>query len=123
MNKTVLIVDDDKMVRLFLRKLCKSLDLACKEAPNVAQALNLLSAGTVDLVISDLGMPDESGFHLLQNIRSSGRSVPFMIFSGSLNSNEEEKKLYEAGANVILHKSADISELKNAIQNLLKSAE
>jgi len=118
MNKTVLIVDDEQTVRSLVRKLCKSLKLDCLEASNTIQAQELLSANTIDLVISDMSMPGETGLHLLQNVRASGRVIPFMILSGSVNS-EEEKKLYESGANIILSKSIELSKLKSAIQNIL----
>lgn len=120
MNKTVLIVDDEEVVRLFLRKLCKTLNIDCLEASDVNRALELLSAGSIDLVISDMNMPGETGLHLLQRVRASSHFIPFMILSGSLN-NEEEKKLYESGANIVLSKVSQLTKIRSSIQRLLNT--
>jgi CheY-like chemotaxis protein len=120
MKKLVLIVDDEATIRRFVRKLCKSLEgVECVEASNVRQALELLSAGNIDLVISDMSMPGETGLQILEHVKASDCRIPFVIFSGSVTS-EERNKLIETGADIVLSKTVEPSKLKSVVKDMLE---
>lgn len=119
MKKKVLIVDDESVIRRFIRKLCQSLgDVECVEASQVNEALDLLSVQSFDLVISDLNMPGETGLHILENVKASAHVIPVIIFSGSLNDGEKGK-LLELGADFVLSKTSESKDIKNVIRCLL----
>ena len=121
MRKRILIVDDESTIRRFVRKLCQSLgDVECQEASRVAEALKLLDGQEFDLVISDLNMPGETGLQILEHVKASVHVVPVMIFSGSLNPGEQTK-LLQSGADVVLSKDSEPSDIKKTIRGLLES--
>ena len=121
-KKVVLVVDDDARIRSFLRRLLQSFpDVDCIEASNVTEAIELLGAGAVDMVVSDMNMPGESGLHILEHVRANHCRIPFMILSGSLIWAEEEK-LLAAGADIVLPKSIETAELKAALRDLVNRA-
>src|SRR5262249_38520011 len=51
--------------------------------PSVPEALAILDAHELDLIVSDLDMPGPSGIELLVAIRRSGSAIPFIILTGS----------------------------------------
>ena len=121
MSKKVLIVDDEATIRRFVRKLCQSLgDVECWEAGRVAEAISLLNTQDFDLVISDLNMPGETGLQILEHVKASVHVVPVMIFSGSLNPGEQSK-LLESGADIVLSKDSEPSDVKKTIRSLLEA--
>jgi DNA-binding NarL/FixJ family response regulator len=70
-KKAILIVDDHPFVREGLKSIIKSNDAleVIGEAENVRSARKLIKALKPDLVLLDLGLPDESGFDLAREIR------------------------------------------------------
>ena len=83
-RKMILIVEDQKSVRVLLQQfLRKSFDVTCKA--DGFDALAWLSQGNLpDLIILDMSMPKLNGLDFLNNIRTSGifRDIPVLIVSG-----------------------------------------
>lgn len=69
-DKSVLIVDDMKMIRVKLRQICAQMGLKnIYEAADGAEALETLKAIKVDLILSDWNMPKMTGIELVDEIR------------------------------------------------------
>jgi len=68
---TILIVDDEEMVRRLLHQKLSSEGYQCQEADGAAQALDKLSSNAVELVLLDIRMPGKSGVELLPEIKAS----------------------------------------------------
>ena len=70
-KETILIVDDHPLVRDGLKSIIKSNDAleVIGEAENAQSARKMIKALKPDLVLLDLGLPDESGFDLAREIR------------------------------------------------------
>ena len=69
-DKSVLVVDDMKMVRARLKIILQELGTGTvHEAADGKQALECLKAGGIDLVLSDWNMPNMTGIELLQTMR------------------------------------------------------
>lgn len=118
-NKVVLVMDDEKPVRTMLVSLITALGgMTTITAANVEEGFKAFSQEKIDLIISDLSMPGETGIDMLARVRATGSNVPLMIFSGSLNQGEARKAI-EMGANKVLSKPATIDELIKAITELL----
>lgn len=82
-GKTALIVDDYPTLRRIMRELAQSVGLVCLEAENGVDAQKKLKENHVDLVISDLVMPEMDGFELTEAIKTSKkwRTLPVIIIS------------------------------------------
>lgn len=79
---TVLIVDDDSLIRSVLRRTLERHDYAVETASNVAEALAILSHCLCDLVLTDLQMPGESGMDLVQAIKQRSVQTPVVMLTG-----------------------------------------
>jgi len=82
-GKTVLVVDDYPAVRKTVKELIQSLGMVPIEAENGLKAQEILKQKPVDLVISDLVMPEMDGFELTEAIKNDPflRSIPVVIIS------------------------------------------
>src|SRR5678815_2421991 len=85
--RTVLVVDDDPDMRLYLRSCLRSLGSPFErviEAADGLEALRLVRSGVVALVISDVGLPGLDGPRLIRAIREDAalRHVTVLLISG-----------------------------------------
>lgn len=100
----VLIVDDSAAIRKILQRVLRQANVplgAVHEAGDGAEALAALKSRKVDLILSDINMPNMDGLELLGRIKSdeSLKSVPVIIISteGSQNKVLEAVRLGAAG--------------------------
>ncbi len=124
----VLIVDDSRIVRATIKKHLGGLFDIVEEGDGEAGWNRLLEDQTIDLVISDLGMPRLDGIGLLTRIRHSNepriRHMPVIIVSGE-EDEETKNNAVDKGANDFITKSTDRAEMiarVNANVQLAKTA-
>ncbi len=114
----ILIVDDERPIRRFLRVSLSSHGFDVLEAENGQQAFNLLTSRHPDLVILDLSLPDMDGIDILKRLREWSET-PVIILS--VRDNEEEKiKALDAGADDYLTKPFSAGELSARIRTALR---
>jgi two-component system, chemotaxis family, chemotaxis protein CheY len=106
--KNVVIADDSDTARMFVRRCFEIAGLAeaqISEARDGHQAMALLEAGGVDLVITDLNMPVLDGRALIKQMRGDPRwlNVPIIVISSAAN-RELVNELRALGAQAILKK-------------------
>lgn len=122
----VLIVDDSRMVRASLVKQIRDKFDVREEVDGEAGWQSLLLDPTIEVVISDIGMPRLDGFGLLSRIRGSRLSrvntLPVLIISGE---DEEEARLkaQAMGATDFITKGTPRVELVARIEALVKLAQ
>ncbi|MGL4208817.1 MAG: response regulator [Candidatus Adiutrix sp.] len=82
-GKSVLVVDDYTAVRKTIKELVQSLGMVPIEAEHGLKAHEILKSSPVDLVITDLVMPEMDGFELTEAIKSDPalRKIPVVIIS------------------------------------------
>ena len=81
---TILVVDDDPLVRSFEVQLLSSQGYNVLEAESGAEALRLADVATIHLLLTDFSMPDIDGLELTQNFRIVHPETPVLMVSGSL---------------------------------------
>lgn len=99
MAKCILVVDDSETVRQVLQLTLSKAGFKVVEAEDGVDALNKLSAQPVDMVVTDLNMPNMDGLELIKKVRGTGeyRFTPIVMLT--TESSEEKKKAgREAGA-------------------------
>ena len=79
---TILAVDDDAAVRGMLARLLRSRGYTVVQAADAAEALRMLARHRVDLVISDIVMPGESGIELRRSLLKTFPNLPVILISG-----------------------------------------
>ncbi len=117
MNKTILIIDDDRSMRRAMRLLLESHGFDCKEADDGLAALALLDAGLlVDVILSDYHMPVINGVNFLKGLtfRGSEKEMRVIVLSGNIT-NEMERNAREAGAFAVMAKPYDPQKLVAAV--------
>jgi len=78
----VLVVDDESLMRHFVPRVLKPLGISADVAENGLQALQKISAGRFDLVITDICMPEMDGLELLLWMQNNRPRVEGIIISG-----------------------------------------
>ncbi|GIW14393.1 MAG: hypothetical protein KatS3mg063_0246 [Tepidiforma sp.] len=82
MAATILVVDDDDPVRVMLARLLRTHGFTVLQAAHAAEARAILEREQVDLVVSDIVMPGESGIELRRAVLEQRPEVPFILISG-----------------------------------------
>lgn len=116
----ILICDDSSTDRKITKKVLESQDwLETIEAPSGKDALNILSKdSSIDLVISDIMMPDMDGFRLARSIREKGYDMPIIAISARMEPSDK-KKLTTSGVNAFVSKPINQQLLLDKIDELI----
>jgi DNA-binding NtrC family response regulator len=123
MGKSILVVDDDELMRSFLRTVLEEEGHHTDEAKNGQEGLAKLLAGEFDLVITDLRMPGLSGLDLMREGKKEKPDVRWIIVTafGSIGNAVEAMK---AGASDYLTKPFhNPDELRHVIRRVLREME
>ncbi len=120
MKPVVLIVEDSAVTRKFLMLAVRSKGYEVLTAHDGMEALEKLARGKVDMVITDLNMPNMDGFELTQTIRKqyTPREMPIIILS-SLQNDQEREKGMSLGANAYLNKPFNTALIQEEIEKHL----
>ncbi|MBI4798554.1 MAG: response regulator [Desulfarculus sp.] len=97
----VLIVDDSASMRAVVKKTLAAAGYAvqtCLEAQNGAEALEILHQEPVDVVLSDLHMPEMDGLELLRTLQKEGKVPPCFILVTTEGRKERLKEGLGLGA-------------------------
>ncbi|MEW6376355.1 MAG: response regulator [Thermodesulfobacteriota bacterium] len=105
MPKKVLIVDDEEMIRKFLRLYLVNWGYEVIEAADGEQAIDELEKDHFDLLICDILMPKKNGWELLKEVRSNPRTsnIPVIVLTAK-NGDTDMLKGYTLGANYYMTK-------------------
>lgn len=120
-NQTILLVEDEEMVRKFALNVLNSHGYNCLEAKGPKEAVKISQEykGKIDLLLSDVIMPDFSGLELKKKIIKQRSDITVLFISGyDANILSKDGEL-EAGIN-LLQKPFSLIELLEKIQQLLK---
>ncbi|MFZ1083274.1 MAG: response regulator [Candidatus Kryptoniota bacterium] len=119
-NKAIMIVDDSETIRKFLAFALRALGFSVVSARDGMDALEKLSQNKVDLVITDLNMPNMDGFEFLKALREDREysEVPIIILS-SLSSDQEIEMGMRLGANSYLVKPFDQKRIQYEVAKYL----
>lgn len=119
---SVLVVDDEKIVRDFFRKLISLLGLEVSEAESGAAAIEMAKGNRYDLFFIDVRMPGIDGLETYRQIKKSNpEGVVVMITGYAVEATLKQAK--EEGAYGIIRKPFDISQIKDVIDKLSKSGQ
>lgn len=118
---TVLLVEDNPDMRQYIRDLLKH-DYELMESENGAEALEALARSSIDLIISDVMMPEMDGIAFAKKVKThkNWMDIPFITVTALAN---EEDKVYtlQIGVDDYLYKPFNPAELKVRVKNLLEN--
>ena len=79
---SILIVEDDITYGMMLKTWLSKKGFQVTSASSIARAQKLIESGTVDLILSDLRLPDKDGIDLLKWLGERGLQIPLIIMTG-----------------------------------------
>ena len=110
---TLLIVDDDNMVRDTLNDLLSDVH-ECHTADRAEQALAYLELESYDAVITDIAMPGLSGREILKQMQETHPATPVIVISGNANE-DDARQLIDMGAFLYITKPFQLEDVENAV--------
>lgn len=120
MNHKILIVDDEPQMRKFLQVGLDVNQYATSEAASGQEAIKQCVSGKPDLVILDLGLPDEDGLDIITRIREWSK-IPIVVLS--VRGDESDKiEAFERGANDYVTKPFGMGELLARVKASLRDS-
>jgi len=115
----LLLVEDEIEIRDFLRSSLAEAGYHVEEAADGKTAEQLATKGNFDILIVDLGLPDQDGISLILRLRQLGITAPVLILSARRSVDERVQGL-EQGGDDYLTKPFALAELLARLRNLLK---
>lgn len=121
MNR-ILIVEDDENLSLLYQSALKNERFEVFRAMNGVDALNILDKQFIDLIISDIMMPDMDGYELAESLREAGYELP-ILFITAKDSFEDKKRGFTIGVDDYMVKPIDVNEMILRVDALLRRAQ
>lgn len=119
MTARVLLVEDDATIRRFFALAVEDLPLQLVECASLQEGRRVLGAGGVDLLVTDLMLPDGNGVELLEALAAQAPPRPrCIVFSAGVNA-ALRQRLEALGTWRILDKPASIGALLEAVESAL----
>lgn len=115
----ILVVDDENSLRELLAIMLQREGYLVEEACNGSEALEKISGGSFDLIISDIQMPKMTGIELLREIRQQEIDVTVMMIT-AFSSTEEAVEAMKLGAYDYITKPFKNDEIRLVIKNALE---
>lgn len=105
MARTILVAEDSSSIRKFITLALKMAGYNVIDAVDGMDAIEKMSGQDIDLVVTDLNMPNVDGFNLIRIIRENPKNadLPILILT-SLNNERDIREAMDAGANSYLIK-------------------
>jgi CheY-like chemotaxis protein len=113
-GKHILLVDDERAMRLMVRQVLTDDNHTVVEANNGAEALGLFAQEQFDLVVTDCRMPFVHGNELAARIRQLAPNQPILMITGYGNWPGRDNPV-----NVVLQKPFGMSQLRSVVAKLL----
>ena len=121
-DKQILVVDDEPKMRRVLEIMLQKMGHRVLAAENGREALTVFLKNTIDLVITDLRMPEMNGIELLANLRAQESDVPVVVITAH-GTIETAVTAMKHGACDYILRPFDVDVLELAVQRALNGAE
>ena len=120
-SPSILIVDDDEVLRLLLKQFLEGEGYLVTEAADGSEALHKLSEAFYDLVIMDIAMPGIDGLAVCEQLKLSMTEPPPVLIITGLDDEESVDRAFIAGAVDLIRKPILWSVLRNRIRYVINA--
>jgi len=101
-RERILLVEDDRLERMNLTLVLGREGFALDVAENATDACKFLALTHYDLVVTDIGLPDGSGFDVLHAAKHADPGTPVVLVTGSQSSVTQEAAAIEGAQSLML---------------------
>lgn len=115
----LLLVEDEAEIQRFLARALSEAGFAVDAASDAKTAMQCVAEAVYDILVVDLGLPDQDGIELILSMRRVGVKAPVLILSARRSVDDRVKGLEEGGDDY-LTKPFALAELVARLRNLLK---
>ena len=117
----ILVVEDDKNLRRLMAAYLEQEGYEVYHAEDGEAALTVLDSTHIDLMISDIMMPNIDGYELVEELRAAGFTIPILMVTAK-ETFEDKKKGFLAGTDDYMVKPIDMEEMLLRVAALLRRA-
>lgn len=106
MSKTILVIDDDKLIREGLVAMLRGLGHEVSEAQNGQEGLDMALSAKPELIVTDVRMPEMTGLEMIEKLRADewGARVPVVILTND-ETNDSINTALQSGVTTYLPKT------------------
>ncbi len=122
-DSTILVIDDDTIVRESIVTYLKGSGFKILEAENGQEGLLIFREHTPDLILCDLRMPKMDGLTMLTQVRSESSDIPFIVVSGAGVMTDVVEALHLGASDFLVKPIIDLEVLEYAINRALEKAQ
>ena len=115
----ILVIEDESRVAELLKRGLEESEHTVRIADSVSSGLNMFEKESFDIIVSDVMLPDGSGFDLCRRIREKNETIPILMLS-ALGTTDDKLEGFDSGADDYMVKPFDFRELDVRINILLK---
>jgi CheY-like chemotaxis protein len=120
-GETVLVVDDEEFILETTREALLDAGYRVRTAEGGAEALSAVADEPIDVVVTDLRMPEMDGFDLIRTLRARHPNLPIVAASGVADGRTDEA--LDAGADAFLAKPFSAEKLQSTLHEVLHADE
>jgi CheY-like chemotaxis protein/CHASE3 domain sensor protein len=123
--KRVLVIEDDAPMRESIRALLQGENTEIVAVATLAEALEHLGKFTFDCVVTDLALPDGTGYDLLERLaaNTAHAALPVIVYTGRMLSDDEEHRLRRYSKSIIIKGAKSPERLLDEVTLFLHSVE
>ncbi len=123
--KRVLVIEDDAPMRESIRALLQSDNTEIVAVATLSEALQHLEQLSFDCVVTDLALPDGTGYDLLERLAANTEhaALPVIVYTGRMLSDEEEHRLRRYSKSIIIKGAKSPERLLDEVTLFLHSVE
>ena len=118
----ILIVEDDNELRQLFRRVLEKTGYETFEADNGQEALDVLDAQFIDLIVSDIMMPVMDGYELVRSLREAGISIPVLMITAK-DAFDDMRRGFLSGTDDYMVKPVNVNEMVLRVGALLRRAQ
>lgn len=112
---SVLVIDDERSIREGLRRTLEAEGYSVRAVRSGDAAVAAIAACTPDVVLLDVMMPGENGFHVCERIRATDPELP-IIFLTALSSEVDQVRAFSCGGDDFISKTAGVPRILASIE-------
>jgi len=113
----VLVVEDDDSTRKLLTVVLKEAGAHVNLARSALEGLDELERNDIDIIVSDIGLPEMDGFTFMETVRRSDHSMPAVALT-AFTREEDKERAAKSGFSAHLAKPVDINRLLSTIKTI-----
>jgi CheY-like chemotaxis protein len=119
-KRTVLVVEDERLMRRLLERVLSSDDTSVLLAADGQEAIDIYRdhKREISVVLLDLGLPRVSGWDVFNSLKGENPDVRIVVASGYLEP-EVKKKMHEAGVEYFIEKPYRLDQLVETLQGVM----